>query len=275
MSHGSRLASKEFLSLTQRLKVIDARPRPALEPAAEIRRPLLPRSVAHACMGSQDPVVDALVAGQARLRISRSLHSEERLFEVTLFEGSVSSSLLCERSGKAVRRRFVRVGDTRVVAELKGNGVSDFVGDDPDSSHVAVSTELTRRALRLRSDEDFVEVDGIVTGPIAGVPLPHDPARRWRTAAIAHEPRHRAALAESAEVRRPHRPERGMRHRNLLIRGCYIAGSNALDRIAWVGGKLHRRRCRLKPYKARRCRDRHEPAVPESESLHRLLLRHF
>src|SRR5207247_8354124 len=100
--HAPRLASHS-------LKFVEARPGPTLQPATEILNALLAGAVADALRAREDPVIDALVAGQRRRGIAGARHPELRLFDVALLQRAVDLRVLGKGAGETIRRRLVVV----------------------------------------------------------------------------------------------------------------------------------------------------------------------
>src|SRR5437870_11556812 len=109
--------------------------------------------------------------------------------------------MLREGAGETVRGPFVIVRQPGFMAERNGDGVPHLMRNDAEARHVTVGTKRARGALRLRGNEDVVEVNGVVRRTVAGVVWQHDAAAGANRRPIARQPRRGEMFADLVEVR--------------------------------------------------------------------------
>src|SRR4051812_32411288 len=140
-------------SLSSRpVKLLKTRASSTIEPVAEIINPLLLGAVADALQARENVLVDALVAGQLRRRVTGARQSVLRFFDVTLLDRSVATCVKRERAGETTRRRLVLIGVPRRVTELHRDRVSHLVRDDAEARHVTVGAKRLGGTLHLSGD---------------------------------------------------------------------------------------------------------------------------
>src|SRR5436190_13480974 len=133
----------------------------ALQAGPEILLPLLSRAVRTARKSARESRVHARIARGAGGRVAGGRHAEERLLDVALLELTIPLRLTGKGARETIGGRLVLVRVARDVSELHRDRMSHLVRDDTDADHVAVRAERRSRDLRLRREEDVVEVNRV------------------------------------------------------------------------------------------------------------------